>query len=240
LNFSLDNLSAAFPKGQFWFAIGLAGLQFLSLVAQAESFQRVFAVKNAKALKSGLIYSFVMLALVAGAIAYLGINFSLSNVTVDPNTLFVDGIMSALPIQLSALLSISLIAAFMGTIDSSAFALGTLLAKTVMKIRIVIVSSIILAALASLYLYSFLSSVFALISVISVIGMAVIVSFFRSIQRYEINTLLITGILVFIGGLIFGFVTDNPLTALIPSGVGLLAMLVVSLIKHFISLLKRV
>jgi hypothetical protein len=154
-------------------------------------------------------------------VAYLGINFFLSGNIVDPNNLFVDGVLAALPTQLASLLAISLIAAFMGTIDSSAFALGVILAKSVKRIRLVIIFSVILAALASLYLFSFLSSVFALISVISVIGTAVVVSMFEFANKLIVNTLLVVGTVTFILGLMFGFVADNPLTALIPSGIGL-------------------
>jgi SSS family solute:Na+ symporter len=228
-NFTFAKIPLAFPVDQIWFAIGLALLQFLSLVAQAESFQRVFAAKDSAALKKGLTYSFMLLILVAGAIAYIGINFKLSGIAVNPDNLFIEGVLPMLPFWLGSLLTISLIAAFMGTIDSSAFALGTLLANSsnklsksiLAKTRTLITVSIVLAALASLYLFSFLSSVFALISVISVIGTAFVFSFFNFVNKTEVNILLIVGTITFVAGLIFNFVTSNPLTALIPSGAGI-------------------
>lgn len=44
-----------------------------------------------------------------------------------------------------------------------------------------------------------------------------VVSMWKSTHIAEINALLITGTIVFVFGLVFGFVTDNPLTARIPS-----------------------
>ncbi|MEK7136500.1 MAG: hypothetical protein AAB821_02845, partial [Patescibacteria group bacterium] len=126
VSFAWEKIPTAFDPSQFWFAIGLALLQFFSLAAQPESFQRVFAAKDSQALKKGLIYSFTMLAAVAGAIAYLGINFRFAGINGDPSTLFVAGVLPVLPAWLASLLSVSLVAAFMGTMDSSAFALGTL------------------------------------------------------------------------------------------------------------------
>lgn len=51
INFTLEKIPSAFDPSLFWFAVGLALLQFFSLLAQPESFQRIFAVKNSKSLK---------------------------------------------------------------------------------------------------------------------------------------------------------------------------------------------
>ena len=229
--FTVEAIPLALPEGALWLGIGLAGVQFLSLIAQAESFQRVFAAGSTEALKAGLIRSFCLTALVAGAIAYLGINFLLSGAEVNPETLFVDGVHMALPVWLSSLLTISLIGAFMGTIDSSAFALATTVAKSVSRIRFSIVVSIVLAALASLYLFSFLSSVFALISVISVIGVVVLLSLISSIQTFEANTALVVGLVTFAAGSMLGFISADPLTTLIPAGAGAVSALVVRVLR---------
>lgn len=235
VHFTAEKIPTAFDLSQFWFAIGLAFLQFFSLLGQAESFQRVFASRDAKSLKKGLTIAFILLALVAGSIAYLGINFKFAGIATDPSNLFTEGVLGALPQWLGSLLIVSLIAAFMGTIDSSAFALGVLVARmrkiteeTVIKsTRLFTLLGIVISAIASLYLFSFLSSVFALISLISVIGAALFVSFLFKPNTFEINTFLIVGSAVFILGLIFKFVTDNPLTSLIPSGAALIALLLV-------------
>src|SRR3989344_4081289 len=235
VHFTLEKIPAAFDPSQFWFAVGLALLQFFSLLGQAESFQRVFASRDAKSLKKGLAIAFVLLALVAGSIAYLGINFKFAGITADPSSLFTDGVLGALPGWLGSLLIVSLIAAFMGTIDSSAFALGVLVARmkktaeesVIKSTRLFTLLGIIISAIASLYLFSFLSSVFALISLISVIGAALLASFLFKPNTFEINAFLIVGTIIFVLGLIFKFVTDNPLTSLIPSGSALIALLVV-------------
>jgi hypothetical protein len=108
----------------------------------------------------------------------------------------------------------------MGTIDSSAFALGTLLAKTrhvpseqsKKQVRLFTLLGMIAAAGASLFLFSFLSSFFALISLVSVVGAALILSLIFELKSSEINIFLVTGTLTFILGLIFKFITDNPLS----------------------------
>ena len=235
VHFTIEKIPTAFDPSQFWFAIGLALLQFFSLLGQAESFQRVFASRDTRSLKKGLIVAFVLLALVAGSIAYLGINFKFAGIATDPSNLFTNGVLGALPEWLGSLLIVSLIAAFMGTIDSSAFALGVLLARMrkindeaiVMSTRLFTLLGIVVSAGASLYLFSFLSSVFALISLISVIGAALLVSFLFKLSTFEINTFLFVGTATFILGLILKFVTDNPITSLIPSATAFVVLLLV-------------
>ncbi|MEK7503944.1 MAG: hypothetical protein AAB550_00365, partial [Patescibacteria group bacterium] len=242
-HFTLEKIPTAFDPSQFWFAIGLAFLQFFSLLGQAESFQRVFASRNAQSLKKGLTVAFVLLALVAGSIAYLGINFKFGGIAMDPSNLFTEGVLGALPEWLGSLLIVSLIAAFMGTIDSSAFALGVLVARMkktaeesiIKPTRLFTLLGIIISATASLYLFSFLSSVFALISLISVIGAALLASFLFKPNTFEINTFLIVGTVVFVLGLVLKFVTDNPITSLIPSGSALLALLLVRSYQRLIA-----
>ncbi len=233
VNVSVEKIPSAFDLSQFWFAIGLSLVQFFSLLGQAESFQRVFAAKNAESLKRGLIFAFILLMLVAGSIAYLGVNFKLSGmITTDPTNLFIVDILSTLPKWLSSLLIVSLIAAFMGTIDSSAFAFGTLAMRlkkadnlSISHTRYFMLIGIIASTFASLYLFSFLSSVFALISLVSIIGVAVLVSFIFKLNSNQMNVFLLIGILVFILGLVFKFITDNPLTTMIPSVSALVVLL---------------
>ena len=239
-NFSVDKLATALPTDQFWFAIGLMMIQFLTLLAQAESFQRIFAVVDARALKKGLIASFVMIAVVAGAIAYIGINFKFGLTGIDPANLFTEGVLQAVPAWLASFLAVSLIAAFMGTIDSSAFALAILLANwkpadqdtLVRRTRYVTVGVIALSGVSSLLLFSFLSWAFSLIALISIIGAALVASFIFKMDKIAMNTFLIGGIVVFVIGLVAGFVNDNPLTTLIPSGAGLVALILVKLLRR--------
>jgi hypothetical protein len=233
--FTAEKIPLAFETNKIGFAIGLAILQFLSLIAQPEGFQRIFAVKNTRVLKKSLKWAFVMLMLVAGSVAYVGINFKFGGTAIDPSGIFVDGVLKALPHWLGSLLSVSLIAAFMGTIDSSAFALGSLLSairhtpsqRAIRQIRLFTILGIIVSAIASLYLFSFLASVFALVSLISVVGAVLLVSLIVKLRSIEINVFLIAGIVTFILGLLFKFVTDNPLTSLVPSAVGLGAFVLI-------------
>ncbi len=157
--------------------------------------------------------------------------------------IFTEGVLGVLPEWLGSLLIVSLIAAFMGTIDSSAFVLGVLVARMkktaeesiIKSTRLFTLLGIIISAIASLYLFSFLSSVFALISLISVIGAALLASFLFKPNAFEINTFLIVGSAVFVLGLVLKFVTDNPITSLIPSGSALLALLFVRSYQRLIT-----
>jgi Na+/proline symporter len=241
VHFSADKIASAFDPSQFWFAIGLALLQFFSLLGQAESFQRVFAVRDAKALKKGLMWAFGLLVLVAGSIAYLGINFKFAGIVTDPSNLFTEGVLGALPVWLRSLLTISLIAAFMGTIDSSAFAFGVLAScmksikhSSINLTRVFMLLGIIVSSVASLYLFSFLSSVFALISLVSVIGAALLASVIFKPDAFEINTFLVAGTVVFILGLVFKFVTDNPITSMIPTAAAFAALILTMLFRKLV------
>lgn len=238
---SFENVVLALDPSQFWFAVGVLFLQYFSLLGQAESFQRVFASRDGRSLKKGLAMALLLLVCVGGAIAYLGINFKLAGPVADPSALFTDVVLASLPDWLGSLLVVSLIAAFMGTIDSSAFALGVLLGRTVSKggvptvfwTRIFTLGGVVVAAVASLYLFSFLSSVFALVSLVSVIGAALLVSLLLRPNALEMGVFLALGTLVFVSGLVFNFVTDNPLTSLIPSGAALAAVLAMMIFRHF-------
>ena len=243
-HFTLEKIPTAFDPSQLGFAIGLALVQFLSLFAQAESFQRIFASKDSLVLKKGLTRAFILLVVVAGSIAYLGINFKFAGININPSNLFIGAVLPILPHWLGSFLIISLIAAFMGTIDSSAFALGVLLTRSrhtlssdaVKKTRYFTLLGIIASALASFYLVSFLSSVFALISLISIIGTAFLISLvFSKTDAIEINIFLAVGTITYILGLIFKFVTDNPLTSLIPSVGGFIAFLILKTYRKTIS-----
>ncbi len=239
MNFTAKNIGTALDPSQFWFAVGIALLQFFSLMGQAESFQRIFASEDAKALKKGMIASFILLSLVAGAIAYLGINFKLGGITGNPSDLFTDKVLGALPEWLSSMLVVSLIAAFMGTIDSSAFALGILLARAgnpgnreiVSRTRFFMLGGIALAAASSLWLSSFLAPAFALISLISVVGAALLASFLFDMDKLEMETFLAVGTATFIAGIVFKFVTDNPLSSLIPIGAAFAALETLRIIR---------
>jgi len=123
----------------------------------------------------------------------------------------------------------------MGTIDSSAFALGVLVARmrktsmetTVKSTRLFMLLGIVVSALASLYLFAFLSAVFAFISLVSVIGAALLASFMFKLNSFEINSFLLVGTIVFVLGLILKFITADPLTALIPSAAAFAALLLI-------------
>ena len=221
---SSENISKGFEASSFMLAAGLALLQFLSLLGQAESFQRVFATKDTGSLKKGLAYASILLIVVAGSIAYIGVNYKIQGTSIDPSLLFTQGLLPTLPSWLRSLLTVSLIAAFMGTIDSSAFALGTLLAgykkrsieNMIRATKVFMIIGIFTSAFASLYLISFLTVVFSLISLVSIIGGSVLLTFSKKTSSLEMWAYYSVAIIIFITGSIGGFITANPLTSCIP------------------------
>ena len=225
---TIENISFGFESSSFMLAIGLALLQFLSLLGQAESFQRIFSTKDTHNLKKGLIYASILLIAVAGSIAYVGVNYKIGGTTIDPSLLFTQGLLPSLPQWLRSLLTVSLIAAFMGTIDSSAFALGILLSgyKKLSKERMIkttklfMVIGILISSFASVYLMSFFTTVFALISLVSIIGGSVLLIFIKSTSNIDMLAYYSIAIITFIAGIMSGFITENPMTSCIPIAAG--------------------
>jgi FtsH-binding integral membrane protein len=54
---------------------------------------------------------------------------------------------------------------------------------------------------------------------------------FRKTDAMEINAFLIVATIIYISGFIFNFVTDNPLTSLIPSAGGVIAFLLLRMYR---------
>lgn len=226
--------------------IALMVLQFFVLLGQTECFQRIYTVKDALSLRRGLTRAFGLICLLALAMAYIGINFKLAGGEVDVANLFVTGVLPALPAWLASLLAISLTAAFMGNIDSTAFALGSSLAraasssrfsmKTVTRVSMVI--AILIASYASLYLSGFIAPVFSLVAVLAVVGGALVLSTSVRVTKRDINVFLVAGVAFFLAGTAFGVVTGDPLTALYPIGVGILALVLVRISVFFYTHLR--
>lgn len=230
-----------FDQYSMWMACALAVLQCFSLLGQAESFQRVFAVKDKVALRRGLLQALGLLVLVAGSIAYVGITLKVAGgEVVDPNTLFATGLLPLLPGWLQAVLTVALIAAFMGTIDSSAFAFGVLAARmagmvspTAARVRVFLLGGVALASLCAYFWFTFLTAMFALISLVAVVGLLTALVTFFTLSRSAVFSYLTVAIVTFVVGLWWGFVTENPLSALVPLGFGLGAMLVTLVLPLF-------
>jgi Na+/proline symporter len=235
---TISTVSKGFEASSFVLAIGLALLQFLSLLGQAESFQRVFATKDSRSLKKGLMYASILLIAIAGSIAYVGVSYKIAGTAVDPAQLFTQGLLPSLPTWLRSLLTVSLIAAFMGTIDSSAFAFGTILSnykkraatKIVMATKLYMVLGILIASQASLYLMSFLATVFVLISLVSIVGGSVLLAFMQQTTNTDMLVYYFVSVVVFVAGTIFGFITADPITSCIPIVAGYIAYLVFRLV----------
>ena len=198
------------------------------------------SVKNSSSLKRGLILASVLLIAIAGSIAYVGVNYKIGGTSIDPSNLFTQGLLPSLPPWLQSLLTVSLIAAFMGTIDSSAFALGALLSrykelppkKMVQVTRLSMVIGILISSLASIYLMSFLTTVFSLISLVSIIGGSVLLLFIKQTSSTDISIYYSLSISTFIVGTIFNFTNENPITSCVPAIIGFIGLLLFKIIKY--------
>lgn len=239
---TISNFSSGFEYSSFTLALGLAVLQFLSLLGQAESFQRIFSTKNTDNLKKGLLVASVLLIAVAGSIAYIGVNYKISGTSIDPSALFTQGLLPSLPQWLRSLLTVSLIAAFMGTIDSSAFAFGTIISnlkwnnklkENIKTVRLFMVISIVTASTCSLYLMSFLAAVFSLISLVSIIGGSVLLIFIKNISAVDMYIYYSLAIITFILWTIFKVGNENPIISSVPIIVGFIGVAFYKIYKKY-------
>jgi Na+/proline symporter len=98
-------------------AIALVVVQFLSLVSQPELWQRVYAAKNANELRRGFAFSFVLLLVVLVPITFIGLNASLGGLLQDPGNAFFEVLSFGDRTWFVPIVSVSLLAAFMSTLD---------------------------------------------------------------------------------------------------------------------------
>lgn len=131
-----------------------------------------------------------------------------------------------------------LFAAFMSTLDSSLFAISSQLGKygfivkkkehqeknapvrdrqVARSTRISIVIVAVLALILSLFFANFLSAVFGLISLLTVISVPVLLSLIFKLSSNETFAAILVGIAAFAFALFGGFITQEPITSLYPS-----------------------
>lgn len=211
----------------FFSALALLTLQFFSLISQPELWQRVYAAKNSSELKRGFVFSAVLLFAALVPIALIGMNASFGGLLENPGNAFFEVLSFAAPSWFVPILSVSLLAAFMSTLDSSLFALSSQLAKnTFMKLssRDIVWNTrlwipIVLAVTASLSLFvsDLLTSVFQLISLVTITSVVFLASFIFRMRNMEVGIALVVGIVAFVYALYGGVITQEPITSLYPS-----------------------
>jgi Na+/proline symporter len=155
----------------------------------------------------------------------------------DVQNLFTTAVLPAIPGWLKAFLGVSFVAAFMGTIDSAAFAFGSVFSKAFFKndskkyIQIATFVGILFASFLSVTSMGILSVVFAFIALVAVVGAAFVFSGVFNWTSKEVNMFLTISVIVFILGQIFKFVTDDPITSIYPIASGLVCVLVYKIIS---------
>jgi MFS family permease len=215
-------------------ALSLAASQFLTLLVYPELWQRVYASKSLKDLRNGFIFAWLLLLIIIIPEIVIGLSARAAGGVGNPNDLFYDVLKLASPHWYLPVLSVALLAAFMSTLDSALFAIGAQFGKyglwfrstetsketdkiIVKRIRYTIVVVTLIALALSLFFSNFLSAVFALISLLTVISVAILCSLLAKMSNVETTIVIIVGIACFLGMVFGGAVTSEPLSTLYPS-----------------------
>ena len=243
-------------------AICLAVAQFLTLLVQPEMWQRVAAARSIQHVKKGFIASWVFLTLFIIPLIVIGLSARAAGTISDPSNLFYDILATSAPAWFLPFLVVGLFAAFMSTLDSSLFAISSQIGKygfitpekskglsrntearyhrIARNTRFSIVVITIVALASSLFLVNFLSAVFGLISLLTVISVVVLFSILLRISSNETFIAILVGIAIFAFCLFGGYITQEPMTTLYPSfamaGYMLILMLIV---RGYYSLIQK-
>ncbi len=125
LSFSHFSLSSMSPTLMVSFLIyGFLGIWHLS-----DIWQRIYAAKNDKVVKQGLLISGIIMFIIGLAIALIALSVRASTPGLDPSQAIVFGMINLLPQGLLAFGIVMLFAAIMSTTDTAIFVLSTIIAK---------------------------------------------------------------------------------------------------------------
>jgi len=219
-------------------ALSLAAAQFLTLLVQPEMWQRVAAARSIADIKKGFVVSWVLLSLFIIPEILIGLSARASGAIADPGNLFYDILEVSAPSWFLPFIVVGLFGAFMSTLDSSLFAIASQLGKFGFVVRknkgeegdaeqrypsiarntrlsILVVG--VLALILSLFFPDFLTGIFGLISLLTVISVAVTMSLVFKISSNETFTAILVGIAAFAFALFGGYITERPHSVLYPS-----------------------
>ena len=212
-------------------AFSLAIAQFLTLLAQPEMWQRVYASRSLRDLKKGFLFSWVLIIAFIIPIVIIGVSARAAGVE-DPGNLFYTIVQFSAPSWFLPFISVALFAAFMSTLDSSLFALGSQIGKygfwirrrkefsdreLVRRTRIALVVSAVLAMLVSLYFTNFIQAVMQLVSLFTVISVVILASFIFRMSEREIWYSALVALVAYGVALFGGYITAEAYTVLYPS-----------------------
>ena len=234
-------------------ALSLAVSQFLTLVTYPELWQRAYAARSLNDLKKAFIFAWFLLLVVIVPMVVIGLSAKATGSVTDPSNIFYDVLKAASPAWYLPILSVALLAAFMSTLDSALFAIGAQFGKNgfwfksisthesmdiyiVKKTRRAVIIVTVAALALSLFFSNFLSAVFFLISLLTIVSTAVLCALLLKLSNRETTMVVVVGTVCFIGMTLMGYITDQPLTTLYPSfslvGFVVLQRLVLFVKKH--------
>lgn len=235
-------------------AIWLAISQFLTLLVQPEIWQRVAAAKSISHIKKGFIFSWILLVLFIIPEIIIGLSARAGGSITDHSNLFYDILATSAPSWFLPFIVVGLFSAFMSTLDSSLFAVSSQIGKyglivkednqvtnnvVAKRTRISMVLITFLALILSLFFADFLSAVFGMISLLTVISVIVIASILFKISSNETFIAILAGISVFVFCLFGGYITQEPITALYPSFVLVGYMIIQSFVFRIYRMLTK-
>lgn len=213
-------------------AIALGVVQFLSLIIQPELWQRVYAARGRDDLRKGFALAFFLSLLIVVPEIVIGLSAKFGGSVSDAGNLFYDILANSVPIWFAPFVVVALFAAFMSSLDSTIFAMSSQLAKRGFisgykdkvagweikkSMRAWMIGIVVAGLLVSLTISDLLTSVFQLISVVSVLGSVFLISIVVRLTRSEVLSGLIAGIAFFVFAVFSGMITSEAFTSLYPS-----------------------
>ena len=219
-------------------AVSLGLAQFLTLLVQPEIWQRVTAAKSLAHLKKAFIAAWSYLLVIVIPLIIIGLAAHAGGGVENPGNILLEMLKDAAPAWYLPILIASLFAALMSTIDSSLFAISSQIGKhglfvnkkrsyaeknrrpdqqTVFTTRVAIGFVVVITLGGSLFFGGFLSGVFKLASLLTVISTAVVLAILFDVSSTEMFMMLLVGIALFIGAFTAGVITEKAITTLYPS-----------------------
>ncbi|MGP1563790.1 sodium:solute symporter family transporter [Filifactor alocis] len=216
-------------------ALCLGISQFLTLLVQPDMWQRIYASKSNVDLKKSIVLSTVLVFVFVIPIIIIGLSVRAGGGVENPDTLFYDILKNSAPDWFLPFISVALFAAFMSSLDSALFALGTQIGKygiwikkntilktegeeqTVRNVKISLLFITISTLTASLFFANFLSHVLQLISLLTVNAVVVLLGILLKLSNREVLVSLLVGMVLFFFAIFENIISDQPYTVLYPS-----------------------
>ena len=175
--------------------------------ADPNLWQRVYAVKDLKTLKHGILYSVGVYIAVAGLLALIGLAVKTQLPGIDPDIALIHGFVTLLPAGLIGLAVVIFFAAFMSTIDTLSYTSASAIVQdffkrlskeqTVFGIKIALILVIIVASIVAIAVQDLILGAFMFAGYAVILAVPTIATWIKpSIRIPTINTAFIFGIII--------------------------------------------